>query len=218
MVNGVELMRPALLIAALSLPVLAIAQMPAEAPGKADPARVKAGTYQADPAHTLVGWEVNHFGFNNYYGLFGDITGTLTIDPARPQDAKVDITIPIAKVTTVSAGLTEHLLRPGKDGGKPDFFGANPAAARFVSTAVKIDPKDPMKAEITGNLTMNGVTKPVTVEAEFTGAGINPFNRKETVGFEAETEIKRSEWGIGWGIPLVGDEVELDISVAFERS
>jgi polyisoprenoid-binding protein YceI len=118
----------------------------------------------------------------------------------------------------VSAGLTEHLLRPGKDGGKPDFFGANPAAARFVSTAVKIDPKGPMKAEITGNLTMNGVTKPVTVEAEFTGAGINPFNRKETVGFEAETEIKRSEWGIGWGIPLVGDEVELDISVAFERS
>ncbi len=190
------------------------AQGAPEVPGKADPARVTAGTYAADPAHSLIGWEVNHFGFNDYYGLFGDVAGTLTIDPANPNAAKVDVTIPVANVTTASKGLTDHLLRAGKDGGKPDFFGPAPAPARFVSTAVKAEGT---KAMITGDLTLNGVTKPVTFEAEFTGAGTNPFNKKATIGFEAETTIKRSDFGVNYGIPFVSDEVELDISVAFEK-
>lgn len=188
-----------------------------QVPGAKDPSRVTAGTYAADPAHSLIGWEVNHFGFNDYYGIFGDVAGTLVLDPANPGAAKVDVTIPVASVTTASKGLTEHLLRAGKDGAAPDFFGPAPAPARFVSTAVTVDPKDAMKATITGNLTLNGVTKPVTFEAEFTGAGNNPFNKKPTVGFEAETEIKRSDFGVNYGIPFVSNEVELDISVAFEK-
>lgn len=187
---------------------------PPPLPGAKDPARVTAGTYAADPGHSLIGWEINHFGFNDYYGIFGDVAGTLTIDPANPNAAKVDVTIPVANVTTASKGLTEHLLRAGKDGAKPDFFGPAPAPARFVSTSVKADG---MKATITGDLTLNGVTKPVTFEAEFTGAGANPFNKKATIGFEAETEIKRSDFGVNYGIPFVSDEVELDISVAFEK-
>ncbi len=183
-------------------------------PGQKDAARVTAGTYKTDPGHSLIGWEVNHFGFNDYYGLFGDIAGTLMIDPANLNAAKVDVTIPVGKVTTASAGLTSHLLRAGKDGGKPDFFGPSPADARFVSTKVMASG---MTAKITGNLTLNGVTKEVTFDAEFTGAGTNPFNKKETIGFEAETEIKRSEFGIAYGLPMVSDEVELDISVAFEK-
>lgn len=197
-------------------PVL-FAQNAPQVPGAKDPSRVTAGTYAADPAHSLIGWEVNHFGFNDYYGIFGDVAGTLVLDPANPGAAKVDVTIPVASVTTASKGLTEHLLRAGKDGGAPDFFGPAPAPARFVSTAVTVDPKDAMKATITGNLTLNGVTKRVTFEAEFTGAGNNPFNKKPTVGFEAETEIKRSDFGVNYGIPFVSDEVELDISVAFEK-
>lgn len=193
------------------------AQSAPEVPGAKDPARVTAGTYSADPAHSLIAFEVNHFGFNEYYGIFGDVAGTLVIDPANPNAAKVDVTIPVANVTTASKGLTEHLLRAGKDGGKPDFFGPAPAPARFVSTAVMVDAKDATKAMITGDLTLNGVTKPVTFEAEFTGAGANPFNGKATIGFEAETEIKRSDFGVNYGIPLVSDEVELDISVAFEK-
>ncbi|KPF76861.1 MULTISPECIES: YceI family protein [Blastomonas] len=183
-------------------------------PGQKDAARVTAGTYKTDPGHSLIGWEVNHFGFNDYYGLFGDIAGTLMIDPANLNAAKVDVTIPVGKVTTASAGLTSHLLRAGKDGGKPDFFGPSPADARFVSTKVVASG---MTAKITGNLTLNGVTKEVTFDAEFTGAGTNPFNKKETIGFEAETEIKRSDFGIAYGLPMVSDEVELDISVAFEK-
>jgi polyisoprenoid-binding protein YceI len=190
------------------------AQGAPQIPGVQDPARVAAGTYAADPSHSLIAFEVNHFGFNDYYGIFGDVAGTLVLDPANLNAAQVDVTIPVASVTTASKGLTEHLLRAGKDGGTPDFFGPAPAPARFVSTAVKADG---MMAEITGNLTLNGVTKPVTFTAEFTGAGQNPFNKKATVGFEAEAEIKRSDFGVNYGIPFVSDEVELDISVAFEK-
>ena len=195
-------------------PVLSAQDGP-QLPGVADPARVTAGTYAADPSHSLIAFEVNHFGFNDYYGIFGDVAGTLAIDPADIGSAKVDVTIPVANVTTASKGLTDHLLRAGKDGGKPDFFGPAPAAARFVST--KVERTGDMTANITGNLTLNGVTKEVTFEAEFTGAGNNPFNKKATVGFEAETEIERSDFGINYGIPFVSDEVELDISVAFEK-
>ena len=190
------------------------AQAAMQVPGQPDASRVTAGTYTADSAHSLIAFGVNHFGFNDYYGLFGDVAGTLVIDPANLDAAKVDVTIPIANVTTASKGLTDHLLRAGKDGAKPDFFGPAPAPARFVSTSVKADG---MKATITGDLTMNGVTKPVTFEAEFTGAGNNPMNKKATIGFEAETSIKRSDFGVNYGIPMVSDEVELDISVAFEK-
>lgn len=190
------------------------AQGAPEVPGVQDPSRVTAGTYSADPAHSLILFEVNHFGFNDYYGIFGDVAGTLEIDPANLDAAKVDVTIPVASVTTASKGLTDHLLRPGKDGAAPDFFGPAPAPARFVSTSVIAEG---MMATITGNLTLNGVTRPVTFQAEFTGAGVNPFNKKETVGFEAETKIYRSDFGVNYGIPFVSEEVELDISVAFEK-
>ncbi len=198
--------------AAVALPVIA-----QNAPGAPDPARVTAGTYKTDPGHTLIGWRVDHLGFNDYFGIFGDATGTLVLDPKAPNAAKVDITIPVAKVTTASAGLTGHLLRAGKDGGAPDFFGASPADARFVSTGVVASGTT---AQITGNLTLNGVTKPVTLSAKFTGAGKAPppMGGKETVGFEATTTIKRSDFNVKYGIPFVSDEVELDISVAFEKA
>jgi polyisoprenoid-binding protein YceI len=193
-----------------------IAQETQEVPGAQDPSRISGGTYSADPAHSLVEFEVSHFGFNEYFGIFGDVEGTLMLDPADPESAMVDVTIPIAKVTTASADLTDHLLRPGKDGSGPDFFGADPAPARFVSTSITLG-EDEMTAEIIGDLTINGITKPVTLETEFVGAGVNPFNSKETVGFEAETTIMRSDFGIDYSIPLVSDEVELEISVAFEK-
>ncbi|WOF44783.1 YceI family protein [Sphingopyxis indica] len=205
-----------LLALPLVLAVPLLAQMPTEAPGAKDAARVTGGTYQADPHHSLVGWRLNHLGFNDYFGIFGDVTGTLTLDPKNPAAAKVDVTIPIASVTVASAGLKDHLLRAGKDGGKPDFFGAAPAPARFVSTAVVVD-EEGDEAKVTGNLTLNGVTKPVTLDVDFTGAGPAPMSNVETVGFEAEATIKRSDFGLGFGVPLVGDEVELEITAAFEK-
>lgn len=194
---------------------LSAQDQPSQVPGAMDVSRVSAGTYVADPAHTLVGWHVNHFGFNDYMGLFGSIDGTLQLDPANIESSRVDITVPVGMVTVASDGLRDHLLRPGKDGSEPDFFGADPAPARFVSTQVRRT--SATTAEITGQLTLNGVTRPVTIDAEFTGAGVNPMNKKDTVGFEGSTTIKRSDFGINYGIPLVSDEVELDISAAFEK-
>ncbi len=195
---------------------IAIAQAPPAAPGSRNPAAVTGGTYSVDPSHTLVVWTLDHLGFSPYSGIFGDVTGSLTLDPRNLNSAKVDVTIPVSKVVTASAGLTEDLLRAGKDGGKPDFFGASPADARFVSTRVVASGQ---KAEITGNLTLNNVTRPVTLDATFYGAGKAPpqMGGKENVGFRATGSIMRSQFGLGFGVPMVGDEVKFEISAAFQK-
>jgi len=192
-------------------------QMPMEPPGKADMARVTAGAYAADPSHSLIGWRINHLGFNDYFGLFGDVSGTLVLDPANPAAAKVTATIPVAKVLTASPGLTAHLLKPAAEGGKPDFFGAAPADATFVSTNV-VPGADGKSAAVTGNLTLNGVTKPVTLAAKFSGAGTNLMSGAATVGFHGEASIKRSDFGMGFLVPIVGDDVALTITIAFEKT
>lgn len=184
-------------------------------PGTADASQVTAGTYTADPGHTLVGWRVNHFGFSDYFGIFGNVSGTLELDPANIEAAKLDVTIPVSKVVTASEGLTAHLLRDGQNGNPPDFFGANPADAHFVSTQIR--KTGDTQALITGDLTLNGVTKPVSIMAEFTGAGKNPFSQKETVGFKGWGRIKRSDFNVNFGLQVVSDTVDLDITAAFEK-
>jgi polyisoprenoid-binding protein YceI len=195
------------LAAAAAIPVLA--QMPTSVPGAKDPSRVKAGTYTVDSAHTQVMWRVNHLGFNDYFGLFGNATGKLTLDPAKPTAAQVEISIPVNSIATSSSELTAHLL-------KPEFFDATKfSTATFKSTSVVVEGAT---AKISGNLTLKGVTKPVALHAEFSGAGAGPMNKKDTIGFHAETKIKRSDFGISYGIPFVPDEVPLTISVAFEKT
>jgi polyisoprenoid-binding protein YceI len=200
---------------AIATPIVA---QQVQLPGSKNTAAISGGSYTVDPGHTLVRWEVDHFGFTPYWGLFGGITGTAIFDKANPAASKVDITIPVSKVITASEGLTAHLLRPGKDGGKPDFFGAAAADAKFVSTRVVID-EDGDEAKMTGNLTLNGVTKAVTLDVDFYGAGKTPpqMGGKENVGFEAETTIRRSDFGITYALPLVSDEVDLKIAAAFVR-
>jgi polyisoprenoid-binding protein YceI len=185
-------------------------------PGSKNPAAVSGGVYTVDPDHTLVVWTVDHLGFTPYTGIFGDVTGSLTLDPSRLESTKVDITIPVSKVTTASAGLTQHLLRPGKDRAKPDFFGGSPADARFVSTKVVASGD---RAKLTGNLTFNGVTRPVVLDVSFYGAGklSAQMGGKENIGFHATGTIQRSQFGLGFGVPMVGDEVKLDIAAAFAK-
>lgn len=191
------------------------AQGAPQIPGVQDASRVTAGTYALDAGHTLVSWNVSHFGFNDYFGLFGNITGTMTMDPAKIEAATFDITIPVAEVTVASAGLKDHLLRAGKDGGAPDFFGPTPGTAKFTST--KVVKTGATTANVVGNLTMNGKTAPVMLAVEFVGAGANPFSKKDTVGFHARAVMDRTQWGINYGVPLVGKDVELTISAAFEK-
>lgn len=208
--------------AALAITAAGLATAPAlfaqgapQVPGVKDPARVTAGTYALDANHTLVGWEVSHFGFNDYFGVFGNIKGTMTLDPANIAATKVEVAVPIAEVSVASAGLKDHLLRAGKDGGAPDFFGPTPGMATFTSTSVTKTGET--TADIAGTLTMNGKSAPVTLKAEFVGAGANPFNKKETAGFHARTTIDRTQWGINYAAPFVGKDVTLTISAAFEK-
>lgn len=209
---------PVTALAIIAAAPLVAQNAPSGPPGRQDASLISGGTYEADPGHTLVQWEIDHLGFTPYFGIFGDVTGTLQLDPKAPRNAKVSVSIPIAKVTTASAGLTEHLLRaPKEPGGKPDFFGPSPAPATFVSTSVT--PKGQNQADITGNLTFNGVTRPVTLDAEFYGAGKMPaqMGGAENVGFKAKGTIKRSEFGMGGMIPMLSDEVQLKIAAAFTK-
>ncbi|WP_085810540.1 YceI family protein [Sphingomonas sp. TZW2008] len=207
---------PVLLLSTLLTAAVVAQQPPMQAPGSKNPAAISGGTYTADAGHTLVEWTVDHLGFTPYFGLFGNITGTLTLDPKNLAAAKVDVSIPVVEVTTASAGLTKHLLKPADAGKSADFFGAAPAPARFVST--RVTPSG-QTAKIAGNLTLNGVTRPVTLDAAFYGAGKMPaqMGGKENVGFTATTSIRRSEFNVGYGIPMVSDEVKLKITAAFQK-
>ena len=157
----------ACLLSATIAALPAIAQLPKEAPGKADLARVTAGTYKVDPGHTEIAFSINHLGFSIYHGLFVGPSGTLTLDPAKPNAAKVVVDFPIDGVRTTSAKLDEHLK-------SPDFFDAAKfPTAHFESTSVVASG---MNATINGNLTLKGVTQPVTLQAKFIGAGKGPMN------------------------------------------
>ncbi|WP_293883844.1 YceI family protein [Sphingomonas sp.] len=188
-----------------SLPVFA--QMPTTAPGTPDPLRVVAGTYKVDPSHTQILWQLNHMGFSLFDGAFGDPTGTLQLDPKKPGAAVLDIEIPIARITTTNAKLNEHLL-------SADFFDATKfPTATFKSTRVEVNGQT---ANIQGNLTLKGVTKPVVLAATFIGAGTHPMTKGTAIGFRATTTIKRSEFSLGYGVPVVGDTVTLTINAAFD--
>jgi polyisoprenoid-binding protein YceI len=199
-------MRKLFLALPLLLAVPVLAQVPTT-PGAPVAARVKAGTYAVEPTHTLIQWSVNHFGFNDYFGILGEPTGSLTIDPKKLNATKVVIDIPIKNLVTANAKLSGHMA-----GG--DFFETEKfPSAKFESTSVVATG---MNAVVKGNLTIKGVTKPVTLNAKFSGAGVNPFNKKATVGFHATGSVMRSAWGMGYGLPMVGDKVDLKITAAFE--
>ena len=127
--------------------------------------------------------------------------------PKNPSAAKVDVTFPIDKVSTTVAPLDTHLK-------SKDFFDAATfPTGHFVSTKVEVSGTT---ATITGDLTLKGVTKPITLKARFVGAGPGMGPAKKTnVGFAATGMIKRSEFGINFGVPMVSDDVALTINAAF---
>jgi polyisoprenoid-binding protein YceI len=205
-----KILIPAAALIALAGGAVVAQQMPA-APGAKDPSRVTGGTYQIDPGHTQIVFAYDHMGFSNNLGIISESTGTLMLDPKNVAAAKVSVDVPIANIRTGVAKLDEHLM-------KPDFFdSAKFPKATFVSTSVKAD--GPTGAEITGNLTIKGITKPVTLDVEFYGAGKAPAmaGGKENVGFVATGQVKRSDFGMGYGVPMVGDAIELKIIAAFQK-
>ncbi len=195
------------LLAAFALAgTTALAAQPKAPPAAA--AKVQAGSYKVDPNHTQVIWSVDHFGFSRLYGMVGGMSGTLDLDPARPNAAKVAIDIPLSGLTVTSPGFAKHLATA-------DLFDvASFPTARFVSRSVAVRGN---QATIAGDLTLRGVTKPLTLAARLHGAGANPMNKKQTVGFSATAKLKRSDFNLGYAVPNVSDEVNLEITAAFEK-
>ncbi|SMO57377.1 YceI family protein [Paracoccus laeviglucosivorans] len=164
-------------------------------------------SYDFDPSHSQVVFDYQHMGFSTSTGIINGVTGKLVLDRENPSASTVEATIPMSGLHSVAAELDEHLF--GKD-----FFNANKAeaVATFKSTAVEVD-DDQDEAKVTGDLTLNGVTKTIVLDVDLKQIANHPMSGKEVAGFDAETEIKRSEFNLGQFAPAVSDEVEINISV-----
>ncbi|MBD9526728.1 MULTISPECIES: YceI family protein [Paracoccus] len=162
--------------------------------------------YDFDPSHSQVVFEYGHMGFSNSTGIINGVTGKLMLDAENPANSSVEATIPLAGLKTVSPELDKHLFGA-------DFFNADQGAAvaTFKSTKVELDGEK--EAKVTGDFTLNGVTKPVTLEVELNQVAAHPMSGKEVAGFDGETTIKRSEFNLGKFAPAVEDEVEISITI-----
>lgn len=190
--------------------LLATASAPAFAQAVTDPAKAEAGTYAIEPEHTRVRFDVTHFGFTKYDGEFRKVSGTLTLDPADPDASKVDITVATDSVTVPNAKLKEEL-----DGGQW-LDAAKFPQITFKSTKVARTGAD--TADVTGDFTLHGVTKPLTLHVTFNAAGVNPADKHYTSGFEARGRIMRTEFGVKTYAPMISDAVDIDIDAAFEKA
>jgi polyisoprenoid-binding protein YceI len=168
-----------------------------------------AGEYQIDPSHTTVEFVAKHLMVTKVRGRFADVSGTVTIAEA-PEESHVEVTIGAASVSTGNPDRDTHLR-------SPDFFDveAFPTLA-FRSTGVVHTGGDDWA--VTGDLTLHGVTKPVVLHVEFSGASPTPWGTK-AVGFSAWAEVDREEWGLTWNAALetggvvVGKKVRLELEV-----
>ena len=167
----------------------------------------KAKTYTIDNDHTAVVFRVNHLGFSNVFGRFNDLAGAVDFD-GDWSAGKVELTIQTASIDTAVAQRDDHLR-------SPDFFNAVEfPTIRFESTGVKKD--GDQRGTLTGNLTLLGVTKPVTLDVTFNKVGPHPSPQMagvEVAGFSAKTTVKRSEFGMKTFLPGVGDDIEIWLEV-----
>ncbi|MDC7684809.1 YceI family protein [Asticcacaulis sp. BYS171W] len=171
--------------------------------GSLTPAFAAPETYALEATHTEVVFSWTHFGFSKPTGKFMNAVGTLVLDEAAPATSKVEVTFAIDGINTGVAALDTHLK------GKDFFDAATYPTATFKSTKVEVTGKD--TAKVTGDLTIHGVTKPVTLDVKLNKVGEN-MRKVKTAGFSATGAIKRSDFGIGAYVPAVGDDITLQIT------
>ena len=172
----------------------------------AAPVAQAAEKYVLDKPHTQVIFAIDHLGFTKSWGRFLDYDGSFTLDRVDPANSSVDVTVKTDSLDMGDAKWDEHMKGP-------DFFdvGRYPDMT-FKSTQVVVTGDN--TADVTGDLTILGVTKPVTLKVVYNKSGVLPMNDKMFVaGFSATGKIKRSDFGMTNGIPLVGDDVDLYLEV-----
>ena len=173
----------------------------------ADPAAVKSGVFKVEH-HTQVSFSISHLGLSDYQGFFRDPSGELTLDVKNPAASKLTITVPVDTITSTVPQL-DTLLKT-----KAWFDVATYPTATFVSTSIRRTGDG--TAVIEGNLTMHGVTKPVTLNAKLIGSGTNLVSKAYSVGFSASGALKRSDFGMKTLLPALTDDVTLNVTGSFE--
>ncbi len=167
------------------------------------PVVAAANSYTIDPSHTYPNFKVDHLGFSTMHGRFGKTSGRISMDRTQGSGS-VDIVIDTASIDTGHAKRDDHLR-------SPDFFNAMEfPQITFKSSTVKYVGDG---ASVTGDLTIMGVTRSVTLDVPRINCGTHPFNKKQVCGFNATTRFKRSDFGMSYGLPGIGDEISLDIEV-----
>jgi polyisoprenoid-binding protein YceI len=160
-----------------------------------------ADNYKVDAAHSSVVFKINHLGYSNVYGMFPGISGTYSLDSATPANSSVSISIDAGSVSSGNTNRDEHLK-------SPDFFNVKQfPTITFKSTKVEKG-SSANKYKVTGDLTMLGVKKSITIEVNFNGSG-QGMKGETRSGFDATFKIKRSDFGMNFGVPNTGDEVTL---------
>ncbi|MGF1463849.1 MAG: YceI family protein [Maricaulaceae bacterium] len=195
-----------LMIAALASALAA----PAFAQVSTDPADAPAGRYAIDPAHAGVTWKISHFGLSEYTARFDGVSGELTFDPANPANSTLNASV---DVTSISTGLDDFDKELTEEA---NFFNAAEyPTIDFTATDLAVTGEN--TGTMTGDLTLRGVTQPVTFDVTFYGGRPNPFKDTQyRLGFQGVTTIKRSEFGFDHLINFgIGDEVDLIIEAEF---
>lgn len=186
----------------------ASAQAPAPAVTR-DAAAQAPGAYTLDKNHSSLLWSLDYgFGVAVYAARFDKFDAELTYDNADPTKSSVSVSI---DANSVNTGLASFDPKVAKDG-----LGAEKTPTITFKSAT-LAKKTATTGTMTGDLTMNGVTKPVTFDVSFVGGGISRFTQKNQMGFTATTKIKRSEWGSNSWTPAVGDEVTITVNALFQQ-
>jgi len=161
--------------------------------------------YVLDASHSQILFSYDHMGFSTTWNMFSGFDGEIMFDQEDPANSSVTVSFP---VTTLLTGWEERFNHFMSD----DFFGADEnETVTFTSTGIEVT--GDTTALITGDFTLNGITQPVTLDAELTQAGSHPIENKPWAGFSATTTLKRSDFDMGMFAPVVGDEVDVQISI-----
>ncbi len=161
--------------------------------------------YVLDPSHSQVVFSYNHLGFSTTWSMFAGINGEIMFDKDAPQDSSVSVSFPLKTMYTGWQKRFEHFM-------SPDFFNASDdSMVSFTSTGIEVT--GDTTGKITGDLTINGVTVPVVLDAKLNQQANHPMLDKPWVGFSATTMVKRSDFNVDAFAPYVSDEVQVMISV-----
>ncbi|CBS89817.1 YceI family protein [Azospirillum lipoferum] len=190
--------------------LFAAALFVATAAGSLTPAFAAPVNYKIDPAHTAVAFIVNHIGFSNVIGRFNTVGGDISFDKDAVEKSSVNVTIDAASIDTNHAKRDEHLR-------SPDFFNAK-EFPKLTFKSTKIEKTGDKTGKLHGDLTMLGVTKPVVLDITFNKDGVSPASKLETAGFSARGTVKRTDFGMKYGAPAVGDDIQLLIEIEAVKS